>query len=174
MKRLLSRLTAVAAVTAALSMTAANSAYATHAVGEGTVVGSGSISPGLTLVPTNQSVTFTGTLVGTFTVDGAVWAGTANCTFSGTGVAETDAQGQGTVSGSCTAAVSATSSFTASCNLRYTRVGLVVTISGSCSVNVGGRSATVTVTGAFVFEPTTANPVTSYLLQGEVVGYHAA
>jgi hypothetical protein len=50
---------------------------------------------------------------------------------------------------------------------------VVIIAVGSCTTNVGGTvQASVTVTGAFIFEPVQAPPaaVTSYTLQGVAVG----
>ena len=171
MKKLLGRLGVVLTIATALSMVATTGAYATTA-GDGVVTGNGVITPGLTTVPTNQSVTFGGTLVGGFTVNGQVSVGATNCSFSGgSTIAETEANGQGTVSGSCSGGLGVPNSFSASGSLSYLRIGPVVVVDDiNITICVGSScDSNVDVHGVFAFEPTSANPTASYLLQGDVV-----
>jgi hypothetical protein len=174
MKKLLGRLGVVLAIATSLSMVATNGAYATSG-GEGVVTGNGVISPGLTTVPTNQSVTFGGTLAGAFTVGVNATAGVVNCSFSGSStIAETEANGQGTVSGSCSGGTGVPSAFSASGSLSYLRIGPVVVVDDiNITVCVASNcEQNEDVHGVFLFEPTSANPTASYLLQGDVVADH--
>lgn len=126
--------------------------------GSGTVQGSGTISPGLTTVPTAQSVSFTGTLV----FAGTSGSGTYNCNFSGSSdIAETVAQGDGNVTGTCTNALIATSAISAT--VHYQRVAGDVVLTGTASGAASGSIA-----GDCSFEATSANPVKTYQLQCEV------
>jgi hypothetical protein len=124
--------------------------------GGAAVVGSGTIAPGLSTVPTTQTVTFGGTAAGAGVIGTTPVVVNDTCTFSGSSViAETVAQGEGNATGSCTgtAAISA--------SVHYTRAGGAVAIQGSGTVN--GTAATIT--AACSFEPTSAPTVVSYQLQ---------
>jgi len=140
--------------------------------GDVVITGGGSISPGLSLTATNQSVTFSGTATGVIVAGGGVFAGSANCgPFTGNSVvAETVLLGQGKVAGVCVGVDLLGRSVTADCTIEYRRVGPTVIITGTCSVTVTppGVTVTVTVVGEFVFIATTVNPVTSYQLVGNV------
>ncbi|HEX8004140.1 MAG TPA: hypothetical protein VF519_15740 [Mycobacteriales bacterium] len=111
------------------------------------ITGSGTLSPGLTEVVQNQSISFTGTatVVGT---DGL--PGSYPCSFSGTGFGNM-AGGTGTVSGSC-----GPLSFPG-CSLVFTGVHVIVV----CPINggTGGIGA-----GDCVFQPTNVRPTTRYNL----------
>lgn len=176
MKRLLARLTVVVAVVTALAQVSATTAYA-QAAGAGVVQGAGTISPGLSLTPTNQTVSFSGTVAGAFAgVPGVGDVGNLNCTFSGAStIQETDLQGQGTVSGTCDGTGIATGkTITVTCNVMvYIRILATVIVQARCTLvikNVPSGVVTlkvdVDVRGHFVFIPTTVNPVTSYRLAG--------
>jgi hypothetical protein len=180
MKRLVSKLSLLMAIAATVAMLGQSSAYAVGA-DAAVVVGSGTITPGLTTVPTAQSFTFTtanlasvpSVAVGAST-NGGVFAGTINCTFNGSGAAETSAAGSGSGSGSCTSAVgvAGTSGSITCASLLYIRVGaLVLVVLTTCTANVNGNpNNTGEGAGIFVFVPTSANPTTSYQLAGASAG----
>ncbi len=174
MKRFLGRLTAVLAVIACVSMVSSNSAFAVGA-GNATIAGSGTISPGLTDIGRNQTVSFSGTGAAAAVSAGpnAAYTGPVSCSFSASGINETTTSGGGTANGSCSGSVGPLS-LSASCSLTYTRTGGVVVINGGCTITitgpvVGTATAGATVRGAFVFAPTSANPVTSYALVGDAI-----
>jgi hypothetical protein len=150
-----------AAATAAL-MIPTNSMAAV--VAAGVVEGNGTISPPLTTVTQPVSGGFTGTLVG---ATSSPTAGTATCTFTfaSTGAGDNVATGQGTASGSCSG-----SAGTLSASLGYTRVGPVVALTGSGSVN--GAAVALYVVGC-VFVPTSAPAVASFALVCAAVGVGA-
>jgi hypothetical protein len=120
------------------------------AAGTGVVVGHGTISPGLTLVPTFQKGSFTGTLAAV----GTQGSGSYHCnfTFSST-IKETSAKGQGTARGTCSGPGTATAT------VNYKRTVSNVSLSGSSTGSLSGP-----VKGDCSFEPT-SNPVKSYQLQ---------
>jgi hypothetical protein len=179
MKRIMGRFGLMLTIMAAVGLLAQSSAYGAGAVAFA-VEGSGSISPGLTLTSTPQSVTFSGTIIGLTVATGVLpsvgtAAGIGSCTFSGSSTGgETQATGQGTVSGSCSGASVGATLIT--CTVSYSRVGPVVVITASCTIvasgPLGSGSATGTGVGAFVFVPTSAPgaPVTSYDLVGVAAG----
>jgi hypothetical protein len=153
MKRLLGKLTVAFAIVASVAMISQSSAHAANA---GVLVGGGTISPGLTLTPTNQSFSFT-TTAAVGVSNKPVGAGAFSCSFTGNSSGpETDLQGAGTGTGSCSGTVNV------SCTISYTRVVVLVVVTGSCSTPGGPQ----TLGGVFVFVPTTVNPVTSYVLVG--------
>ena len=106
--------------------------------------GSGSINPGLSEIPAAQSISFTGTatVVGT---EGVL--ATYGCSFSGTDLAGSVAEGVGTVAGSC-----GPISFTTCVFLRI--AAEVQVVCAELPVTIGGAVC--------VFTPTTTNPVTTY------------
>jgi hypothetical protein len=123
--------------------------------------GSGSISPGLTIVPTAQSISFGGTLAGGGAVAGSAVVANDSCSVTAiSNITETIAQGDGNASGSC----SGTTALTAS--LHYQRVGSVVVMTGTGTVN----GVAVTLAMHCEFEPTSAPTVTSYELQCAIAG----
>lgn len=140
----------------ALPATPATANQAWHAV----TYGSGIVTPGVTLVPTVQTaVTFTATLV-----LGAGSAGeplvATNCTFSGSSsIGETliEGKGSGTLGGCVGTNVTG--------NVNYERTLGVLTISGSLTVN---GSLHAIDRGVFQIVPTSAEPVTTYQLAGEI------
>jgi hypothetical protein len=87
---------------AALSVLAPGTAYAATGYVHFALTGSGSITPGLNTVPTNQTGSFSGLIVGTGLAGTGTAVGTGNCNFSFTStIQETSAQGQGTAAGTC-------------------------------------------------------------------------
>lgn len=119
-----------------------------------TIQGTGSITPGTQLtVPLDQSFTFDGTAV----VVANPGAGTYSCSFAGSSNGpETSVQGAGTGSGSCSGAGGS-----ASAAFNYTRVGTVVTITGSVTGDISGAVRCV-----LGFVPT-SNPTTTFRVAGE-------
>jgi hypothetical protein len=110
------------------------------------IQGHGTISPGLTPVPTQQSISFTGTatVVGT---DGVL--ATYPCSFTGTDLAGSLAAGVGTVKGNC-----GPLDFT---TCVFVRIGAEVqVICADTGVSVGAAVC--------VFQPDQINPTTSYTL----------
>ena len=103
------------------------------------ITGSGTISPGLTEIPTAQSIAFTGsaTVVGT---EGVL--ATYPCSFSGSDLAGSVTEGAGTVAGSCGPLVY---------DCVFVRIGVEVQV--VCPVAAAA---------VCVFTPTTTNPVRSY------------
>jgi hypothetical protein len=183
MKRLLSRLGLVLPLVLTMGLVGSTGAHSAVVGVDGLViVGSGTISPGLTLVPTNQTVTFSSIagVGGGAAVSSTGNAGAAgplvSCTFNGNGVAETSISGSGTATGTC-AASPLTGSI--NCTVEYDRAGpiVVVTVVNNCTATVSGVFGPITIgavttvgVGVFVFIPTTVNPTTSYLLAGGAVG----
>ena len=188
MRRMLSRLTMLAAVLASVGLVAQGSAYASPGAATAAVVGSGTIAPGLTTTPTLQTnVTFTGTAAGGGAAVGGVGAigtavGTFSCSFSGSSSSpETVFTGAGVVTGSCTSNPGDVGTGTIACTAAYTRVGVIVVVQLSGCVSTGsGPLGSASSTGgegvgAFVFAPDQATPpVTSYQLAGESVGVGAS
>ncbi|HEX8004145.1 MAG TPA: hypothetical protein VF519_15765 [Mycobacteriales bacterium] len=152
MKKLVRSLFAGAAIAMPIVMVTASPAAALDAF---VITGSGTISPGLTAVPTPQSVSFTGTAtsVGTTAVPGSY-----PCSFSGTDTLGSAAEGVGTVSGSC-----GPFAFT---NCQFVRiVGVVVVV---CPPQGNPPRTAVAVCA---FQPTNVNPTTRYnLVCAGVVG----
>lgn len=109
------------------------------------ISGSGTISPGLTPVPDDQSINFSGTA----TVIGTQ-SGSYGCSFSGNDPAGSTAAGSGTVSGGCGPISNLTCTFV--------RVAGVVQV--VCVDAAGTRVAEATC----VFTPTDVNPTTRYTL----------
>jgi hypothetical protein len=155
MKRLVAKIGVVLPVVAALAMLTPGSAYAAAA---GVVTGSGTISPGLNNPPAGslQTFAFTGTATGVF----GTTAG--SCTISSSGKSdgpEDTVQGAGKGDATCSGA-----GISASATFSYTRAGGVVVILGTATVN----GAPCTLGGAFVFAPTSTNPVTTFTLAGTI------
>lgn len=120
---------------------------------------------------------------------------TATCNFAGNNGQDNAAHGAGNVTGTCNGAaagalvnpgtgqVGAAAGFAANCpSLVYIRTIAIVHVGGRCTVAVAGTvvagpgtggafavNAGTVVYGVFVFEPTSVNPVTSYLLEGVTV-----
>ena len=120
------------------------------------ISGSGIISPGLDIVPVQQSISFTGTAtyVGT---DGVL--ATAPCAFAGTDLRGSIAEGAGTVSGGCTPY-----NFSLCAFVRV--FGVVVVVCANASVPPLTLGA-----GVCVFTPDQVLPTTSYqLVCAAVVG----
>lgn len=169
MSRFRARFAVVVGVLGVVAMIVASPASAATP-GTGVVIGSGTISPGLDpVVARPQVVTFTGTLRGQ-TTNNTFLAGGLSCSFNGQStIDETDALGEGDVTGFCagnddlTGASISAGTTNVRCQLHYRRVGGVVHVGGGCTAGAVNGS----VVGVFVFEPT-SSPVTSYLLQGSV------
>lgn len=126
------------------------------------VEGDGNISPGLTLVPTYQSVTFTGTMSGDFQGE----SGTCTLYFSGGG-APMSTSGfmahQGVGEATCSGTTLLGSGIAISCDVEWWQMGTTITAAGSCTGSESGP-----LVGDFTFQPTNANPVTAYTLEGTV------
>jgi hypothetical protein len=124
-----------------------NPTVPTHALA---VEGTGNWSPGLTLVPTTQHVTFTGMF------GGQSGRCTLNCSAMGTGspvFADT---------GSGTATCSGTTTIGFTCGVSYQRDLTRVEWLGSCTGTASGP-----LVGHFTIEPTSpAVPITSYRMEG--------
>lgn len=174
MRRLKRALVLAVPLAGIMALMLPSSTYAATTVGgEVTVTGNGTISPGLTPTLTGQSVTFTGQVTGTITVNTTnfVFAG-VGCTFSGSG-SDSSVNGNGTVTGACGGTVVVTppgvvTTGTAGCTLDYNREGTTVLISGNCTASANGTTGTFCVVGVFQFVPTSAPTVTSYQLAGSV------
>lgn len=136
------------AVLAAVSLIAP-SAHADDAVA--VVRGSGGISPGLSMTPTAQVVTFCGE--GTVAVGNH--AGTYNFCFNGSDPGGTTlaGSGSGTLSGDITG------------NVSFDRDGNVVEVTGNVSYDGENGSIDIAIC---VFQPTSVNPTTSYNLYCDV------
>ena len=146
MKKLVRSLSAGFALALPLAMTAASPASAAEAC-VFVITGSGTISPGLSAVPTPQSISFTGTM----TCVGTSGVGTTYpCSFTGTDPVGSEAAGAGQVSGNC-----GPYGFP-SC--QFVRVGVAVEV--VCVDVAGTRVATATC----VFTPVDVNPTTKYNL----------
>lgn len=156
MSKLVRSLYAGAAIAMPLVFTAATPAVAAPNADVALIQGSGTISPGLGAVPEAQSVSFTGTatVVGT---DGVL--ATYGCSFSGTDLAGSVAEGVGTVSGACGPLAFSTCVF-----VRVAGVVGVVCVAGG----VGVAQA------ACVFTPHQTLPTTSYDLICEAAAVIAA
>lgn len=177
--RLLRKFSVALALVGVLGMLTSNSAYAA-AGGSGVVVGQGTITPGLDVIPGPQTVAFTGDVTGVFAANTTADAGTISCSFSGgsQGLGDNYAEGKGVVNGTCSGTGIGGNSIFVSCSaLLYVRVGAVVYILGAnatvnglvvlnCTVTVAGQTIKVQVTGVLTFTATSANPTTSYLLEG--------
>jgi hypothetical protein len=180
MKRVLSRLGFLAVILASVGMVAQQAAYAAPGASVAIVSGSGTISPGLTLTATSQTVSFGGTAVGAGAAAAGVGAvGTAagvfGCSFSGgPNPPETQLSGSGIATGTCSGGT--VGSATLSCTASYTRVGALVVITLTCTATasgpLGAASSSGPAVGVFIFIPTSAPgaPVTSYDLIGASVG----
>ncbi|MBW3667854.1 MAG: hypothetical protein KY443_01460 [Actinobacteria bacterium] len=163
---------------AGFAMLSTNTAYAAPGAGAAVVQGSGTISPGLTLLPAVQpTIAFGGTATGAFANSApAADVGSVSCSFSGssnTTVGDNYAVGFGTVSGSCAGSGTVTgAAISVSCSaMTYVRVAtIVLVVSATCSVTVGGTTSSGAVVGAFNFIPSTVlppgAPVTAYELTG--------
>lgn len=131
------------------------------------IAGHGGILPGLTQTPTFQTSV-------TFQSDAVVYSGQvangagASCTFNGAStIGETLQQGQGAGTVACNGG--SPDNISLAGNITYQRTGGTVTIAGSGSGNVNGKSETCTITaGVFNFVPTSAPPVQTYRLEGSV------
>lgn len=108
------------------------------------ITGSGTISPGLNETPRPQSISFTGTatVVGT---DGVL--ATFGCSFTGSDLAGSVAEGVGTVAGACGPIAFPTCAFA--------RVGVEVQV--ACASTTPSVGAAVC-----IFTPNNTNPTTSY------------
>jgi hypothetical protein len=165
MSRIAKKFGLFAAVLSMVAVMAAGGAQAAPTVGVGVIAGTGIINPGLGLTPTAQSGTFNGT--GVVAVAPAGPVATGNCVFNFSSVGlETDLIGGGTATGSCTIGVGVVGGTITGCNVAYTRVGVVVIVTGSCSVS--GNPTTVA--SVLVFAPTSTpgQPVTAYGLAGPI------
>lgn len=162
------RVTLLTAMITALVLIVGAMPAAAHEGGGG-IQGSGTIAPGLSEVPRNQSVTFTGS--GVAVSDGPHAAGTFTCTFTGGSTSpETLAGGSGTATGSCSGNdVVTNASLGANCTVRYVRVAGEVHITGTCAGDVDGN-----VSAECSFEADPGLPVTSYSLQCVFVFHHQA
>lgn len=172
--RILRRLSVLIAIIAAMAMVNSSSAYAAGAAATG-VLGGGNIGPGLTLTPTFQGGSFSGTATGGgLNSQPSVFAGQLNCNFGfSSSIAETVAHGAGNASGSCSGTDLLGTSGSVSCALTYARAGAIVVVAGlSCTATLNGQTSTGPLAGGFLFAPTSAPgaPVTSYLLVGAAAG----
>lgn len=115
-----------------------------------TVVGTGTIKPGLPTEGCDEQteITFTGTAV-----NAGDHAGVYSIRFDGNSGTNCETLQNGAGTGVLSGGVSGT--------VAYTRVGSVVTLTGTGAVNGAGHHIT---TAHCVFVPTSANPVTSYAL----------
>ena len=168
MKSILRKIAVVAAVMGMVSMAATLNASAAPAVGAGAIVGiTGTITPGLGTTPVPQSGGFGGTAVVAEGPNAAVnpvaGVGTCNFTYASEG-SETILIGGGTAAGGCTTTVGV--GVVANCRLAYTRVGLVVTVTGSCDFN--GNTATVA--SELLFVPTNTTGTTFALAGAILIG----
>ncbi|MDQ1437914.1 MAG: hypothetical protein QOK43_1543 [Acidimicrobiaceae bacterium] len=184
--RMIRRFSVLIALISAVALLAQGSAYAAPNAVAAAITGSGTIGPGLTTIPTPQSVTFGGNAVGTIVAVPGASAGIYNCSFTGSSsndlpgpLANGDslAAGKGTVNGSCSGGTIGTGS--AICAVIYIRVGPIVVIIFTCGTSASGPtgsgSGNGTGVGVFLFVPDQATPpVTSYRLAGVVAGAGAA
>jgi hypothetical protein len=128
------------------------------------ILGSGTISPGLGAVPVPQSFSFTGTATGAGLVAGSVVTPLTplHCSFAGTDLAGSAAEGAGFVNGACGAI-----------NLNAPVIGAFVRVGGAVVVAFAGTSPAKAAAGVFAFVPGDVNPTTKYTLAG-VAGYASA
>lgn len=134
--------------------------------------GAGVYLPGITILPTAQSVATSGLMTGTFVAGpNADWA-SINCNVDGTitGLAAENlalgatCYGSGVVTGF---AISLTCTFTAT----ITHPPLCFTLTGLCAVSVGPDTAKVLVVFRLCFIPTNPlMPFTSFQASGELAG----
>jgi hypothetical protein len=123
--------------------------------GVGTYVGGGTTSPGLSLNPTMQTVAGSGTLVGVVSIATSIVPVVDSCSFSGSTTSSSLASSAGgSITATCTGSVSISAA------LSYSRTGVVVTLSGSGTIN--GTSPHFN--GVCAFVPTSAPTVTTYEL----------
>lgn len=180
--RLLRKASVLIALVLGMGLLSHSTAYAqTAGAGLGAVTGDGNIGPGLTVMPTKQTVSFQGTVTGAFAGAGlpasvAADIGSINCIFTGLSWATGDnyALGVGEVTGNCSGTGVLTGiPISVTCTvMTYVRVGpIVVVVALKCTITVGSITILVTVLGSFVFVTTTAPPapVTSYTLTGAAV-----
>ena len=165
MKRILRKLGVVATAMGMVATGTTLNASAAPAVGVGTIAGiAGTINPGLGTKPVAQSGWFSGTAVvvegPNFGVNSVVGAFICTFTYASEG-GETILIGGGTAAGGCTTTVGVGT--IANCRLAYTRVGLLVTVTGSCDFN--GNTATVASELLFVLDPT----LKAFALAGGIV-----
>jgi hypothetical protein len=128
---------------------------AAHAVDVAVVAGTGTISPGLPCTNCTIDFAFSAVHAGTTATTSVLFTG---CTFHGTSSGledEAGGAGSGTLSG---CGISGT--------VNYTRVGVVVTVSGCVSVNQ--PPCTTIGPNALIFLPLSAAPTTSFLVVGAV------
>lgn len=144
MSKLVRSLYAGAALSMPLIFTVTTPAVAAN-VDTAVIQGSGTISPGLGLTPSPQSISFTGTatVVGT---DGVL--ATYSCAFNGTDPAGSTAAGSGNVSGACGPLAFASCTFV--------RVGAHVDVVCTGGAGTGGAYAKC------VFRAHSVLPTTSY------------
>ncbi len=124
--------------------------------GGGAAVGSGTLSPGLSVLPSPQVISYSGSLTGAGAVSAAPTIISDNCSFSGTSgpLGGTIAADEGSVSGSCTGTVAISAALT------FARAGVVVALEGNGSI---GTDPAV-VGGACLFATTQAPPITNFSL----------
>jgi hypothetical protein len=192
LKRLCRHLGLVGAVVLAAGVLGPAPAHASPGAAQSVETGGGTISPGLTTTPTFQTMTFSGTAVVTAhinaaagsadTVTGMVW-----CYFSGSStIPETALEQQGsgnyacsgTVAGETPGGPTTSATFQLNCAINYVRVGPIMVTNGGGAITItsaaGSMNLNGTLVGAFVFEPTTINPTTSYSQQGSWIVFAAS
>ena len=119
--------------------------------------GSGTISPGLTLVATNQFWTMSGTWTGEF--NGT--PGSCSFTFNGTSSPATITNDTWSGAGGCTNAA-ATPPINITCaSATFARVTLSITVTGTCTGTTSGS-----LTGELSMTPNSFNPMTAYAVAG--------
>jgi hypothetical protein len=158
MRKLISR-TALLACGAGVAMLAFGGPASAATTGAGVAVGNGTIAPGLTATGApNQTVSFTGTVVGV----GSPTSATGAYTCGTTGASDTIgsyAAGAGGGTLNCTAI--AVASGTSAGPFTYVRTGGVVQVNGT----LAGGPVPGAFTAVCVFEPAGAPTITSYQLQ---------
>jgi hypothetical protein len=125
----------------------------------------GTISPGLTAVPTNQTLTLGGTMTGVFAAGtNAPVVATVNCNFGGgTIVPASLAAGASSLSGSCSG-----TGVTISCSVTMVTVGGTWYMVMTCTICINGTCVTAVTWIPMAVVPTSAPgaPVTSFTAVG--------
>lgn len=173
-KRINVGIAALLAAAAALVSSGQAPVAADPGAGAVVLVGSGSVEPGfLTVASANQTYTFTtANVLGVPSVIAGingvnVGAGLASCAYSlDSTMPENAVLGTGTGTGSCSTATSLVGTVSDVCTLTYTRIGLVMVMTSTCTHTVDGASTGVVGESVFVLIPTSVNPFTSYQVAG--------
>jgi hypothetical protein len=154
----------VALIFMAWQVAPAPPAGASPGVTGGIVQFGGTISPGLTAVPTNQTLTLGGTMTGVFVAGTNPVVGTVNCTFNGATIVPASlAAGVSSLSGSCSGA-----GVTITCSVTMVTVGGTWFMVMTCTICINSTCVTAVTWIPMLVAPTSAPgaPVTSFTAVG--------